>query len=153
MSHKEHTATHICSHVTLSLSPSLNYRYFSWGRLTHLWDSQQFVALGTPWKNRCVCWSAANTVLLSVRAGCVCAFAFSCWTLRDLASRLRAAALCASSAACRREVSCYWTPTHDKRMQRNVMHLIGNIDTNSFALSRLSLCRLPVRDEVIVLCR
>lgn len=31
-----------------------------------MWDSQQFVALGTPWKNRHICWISARTVRINV---------------------------------------------------------------------------------------
>lgn len=106
---------HLCRYVerkdaakSLPLLSELPEWYFSWRRLTHLWDSQQFVALGTPWKNRHIRWIAAHTV----PRWCACVtrarvFAFWRWTLCESASWLVAAALWrlfASSAECRRSL-------------------------------------------------
>lgn len=91
MSHEEHTAARICSHVMLPLPQPLwiTGAMFLMGKADSVVGQPAICCLRN---NRCVCWIAANTVLLRVRAACVRAFAFSCWTLRDLAPRLVAAA-------------------------------------------------------------
>lgn len=57
----------------LAVSPSLDY-WSDIPLLTHLWDSQPFVALGTPWGNRPVCWVSFGLVYAPACEG---AFAFS----------------------------------------------------------------------------
>lgn len=121
-----------CNDVALS---ELLEWYFSWGGLTHLWDSQQFVAFGTPWKNRHICWIAAHTVLVSVFVDrvCVCVFILDCMWFRFLArASCFVAALCKFSRV--QEVLCCWPPTLKKRMQRKV---IRDIDSDLFILYTL----------------
>lgn len=154
MSHKEHiqyaaTATHIssirCHDVALS---ELLEWYFSWGRLTHLWDSQQFVALGTPWKNRHICWIAAHTVLVSVFVDrvCVCVFILDCMWFRFLArASCFVAALCKFSRV--QEVLCCWPPTLKKRNAKKSYRRYWQHSFYSIYIIHLTYWSLPAKDE------